>query len=212
MLFLKQGAGFAVAVLRTVFVAMTIALMIWWFVEFAPVLSLAVTIGIVGMSTIVQNCVPPFVLFLSASTTMQLTVQQKLVGAMMPLQVYCLLDCDQAISPGMAREAGLTSLRAPVHEHWRDVVAELMDIAPVVVLDARFPTPAVLEEARHILNTNVAFKSFFIVGDDGERPVLDAILLDGSLPSDCRATAVTEIELLQTLVAMKWSPERRPRL
>jgi hypothetical protein len=81
----------------------------------------------------------------------------------------------------------VSGLRARESDDWLAVVEQLATIVPVVVLDARTPTSAVIEEARYLFQRGLHDRTLFVTAPDGSAPVLEAIGEPGpGIPIDAR--------------------------
>jgi hypothetical protein len=81
-------------------------------------------------------------------------------------------------------------------------------MTPIVILDTRGETPAVLQEAFILLDPKRAQKAVFITEDDGRAPALEA---HGIHPADHALTCVTEDELIPLLWGRSESPVVPPQ-
>ena len=73
---------------------------------------------------------------------------------------------------------------------WEPSVLQLMDYAPVVVVDVRFPSEYVWHEVRALAERELTGKTWFLIGDDGPHPAFA-----GALPPDARLA--TEEQLME---------------
>ena len=74
---------------------------------------------------------------------------------------------------------GNDCLRTHDFDAWRNTIVALAVHVPVIVLDARDSTPALVYEARSIFSRGDGFKTIFIMDDDKQAPVLDEALAEG---------------------------------
>jgi hypothetical protein len=160
--------------------------------------------------------VPPTTLVFSSSTDRQLRWALALKRWTGGRRVISLLDTGYMdVKPRAGdlwsivsrRSATLTDvLRTSDTEGWQDSVRELIDISPVVVVDTRVCTRALLFEASTMLSPEYAYKAIFVSEDDGACPVLERLLAEGAVPSDRLVCVVREDELgplLRTLVVSR---------
>ena len=112
---------------------------------------------------------------------------------------------------GEGRYPGTESFRTS-RGNWERIVVELVDTVPIVILDTRFITPAVLKEATWLLSSPArAHRTFFLTDDQGRYPVLSQLLAQGSRAVTIgSATLVTEQELLAALRKMTSAQESLP--
>jgi hypothetical protein len=137
----------------------------------------------------------PFgVLFLTTSRAQQFALEEKLFKAVSPLSVVTLLDMrySESHTSGEARQS-FNNYRAVDEATWEDVVYELADLSPIIVLDTRTVTSPMLMEARRVLDPNLAYKTFFLIGENGERPVLDVVLSHGAAVLQAGAPAFADV-------------------
>jgi hypothetical protein len=147
--------------------------------------ALAVLCGLTAVFHPLLGLVPPVVLFLGSSDYAGFLTMKRLqqLGA---FQVLSLID--QA-SPDVSRQyvahyGGLgpdptaprfDSLRTRT-KWWKPTVRELMETTPILVLDTRTATPAVVGELGWALTPSLYDKTLFLVGDNGAAPAFDAAL------------------------------------
>ncbi len=75
-------------------------------------------------------------------------------------------------------------LRTTDGSRWREVVRELMRISPIIVIDSRFSTEAVVHEVLQVHSPEVWFKVILLVGPNGEKPAFtDAVAQRGQFES-----------------------------
>lgn len=112
----------------------------------------------------------------------------------------------------MRRSSSLTDvLRVSDSNSWQVGVRELIDLAPIVVVDTRVCTQALLFEAFTMLTGEYAHKAIFLSEDDGACPVLERLLDEGRLSPDSLATIVNEDELGPLLQRVVKSSEALPK-
>lgn len=129
----------------------------------------------------VRTTTVPAALLLGTSTSTSIRRQREVKRHLSPLRVVSLLDTDVPWDPGFASEMALDCFRTTNEDDWWPVVTGLMDIAPVIAIDAAAETAGVLREAEHILNTEVGRRCLFLTPPDGSAPILDGLLPDAGL-------------------------------
>lgn len=162
-----------------------------------PVTALAV----IGLLCLTLFPVPVAIVF-SSSTDKQLRWALSLKRFTSGRRVISLLDTGYlAIKPRISdawlitlmRSGSLTDvLRTSDPHRWQAVVRELIEISPLVIVDTRLCTPALLFEASAMLTPKYAYKAIFIRADDGTSPVLEQLLAEGSISADFQVRVVTE--------------------
>lgn len=165
----------------------------WAGVSAVLLLAAVASVGIWGLDQ------PPFWLFVVASATafsrMALPPAALLLGTsaadrdvldiviarLCPMRVVHLLDL-----------ATTTSMRPRAKVSWRDIVDWLMETVPLIVVDTRFDTSAVVSELERLLHPNIAEKSIYITHDDGRAPALDRVTA-GAHPGGLQLVRTNEI-------------------
>jgi len=158
--------------------------------------------------------VPPLMIVLSTSTDAQLRWALGLKRFTLGRRVVSFLDTGQ-FTPSrklgdmwsimLARSGSLTDvLRVPDNRDWRRGVRELMGLCPIIVIDSRVCTPALLFEATLALTPLFRHKTIFVCGNDGTAALLEAL----SQPLDSQVMIVSEDDLgplIQKLVSSRKS-------
>lgn len=162
--------------------------------------------------------VPPAALVFSSSTNRQLRWALTLKGLIRGRRVISLLDTaymrpepslDDVWAVVSRRSLTLTDiLRTSDLNNWHAGVRELIEITPIVIVDTRVCTPALLFEASTMLAPQNLYKAIFVIGDDGACPVLETLLDNGGISAACKASIVREAELsevLRSLITSRYS-------
>lgn len=165
--------------------------------------------------------VPPTTLVFSSSTDGQLRWALELKKFTGGRRVISLLDTGyMAFKPSIydlwpiisRRSASLTDvLRTSDAVNWQDGVRELIDISPIIVVDTRVCTEALLFEASAVLTPEHVHKAILVSADDGACPVLERLLDEGHLPSGLLVNVVKAGELGQLLQQLVASGDTLPR-
>ncbi|MBN1569127.1 MAG: hypothetical protein JXA73_14855 [Acidobacteria bacterium] len=124
----------------------------------------------------VRTTTAPIVLMLGTSTHSSIRRQRAIKYRLSPLRVVSLLDVDVPWDPSLANEMTLDCFRTTNEDDWWLVITRLMDIAPVLVIDAAAETTGVLREGRHILGADLWRKCLYLTPPDASAPVLDRLL------------------------------------
>jgi len=128
--------------------------------------------------TLVFMSVPPVVVLLGGSSPRRFLFQAQIAEALRPLRVVSSMDPMYGW-PGATDWGNIFRTRDSTN--WQSSAFELIDITPIVVLDTRQDSLAVRTEALHLLaSSKRRRKTLFVVGEQGERPVLDHIGLNKS--------------------------------
>jgi hypothetical protein len=96
-------------------------------------------------------------------------------------------------------------------DHWQKTVLELSELSSLIVVDARIKSDLVVKEADWMLDLDTAFKTIFVVGNDGARPILDSVDPDGNRAAAGNALVVKESDAIKTLRSLTESPEHLPK-
>ncbi len=99
----------------------------------------------------------------------------------MRLRVVSLLDVEVPWGPDLAKEMELDSFRASNFDDWFLVAKRLMEIAPILSIDAAAETDGVRLEMDYILESGLWRKCLFLLPPDGIAPYFDRLLLDAGL-------------------------------
>jgi hypothetical protein len=147
--------------------------------------------------------VPPFVLLLSSSNESVTNLHARMLFTVWPLGVTSLTRIykKQLVFDSFARQR---SARQALDDSWGDTVRALMEMAKLIVLDTREPTPAVLQESELLVNLALQFKTL-LIRDVGDGQPEDSIT--EALPFNCdrfRASAyLDEAQVLKFLALLK---------
>lgn len=142
-----------------------------------------VLIGTNSIMFISETLRPAAVLYLANSSPEKLMLQARIKQANLFHRVVALLDMDATLVRGKRIDVwtrttiGHDCMRTDAAEErvWKNVVEVLLRQVPLVVLDARDASPAVMFEVRRLFLQEYIHKTLFVVGPQGEAPVLDII-------------------------------------
>ncbi len=124
----------------------------------------------------VRTTTAPVALILGTSTHSSIKRQRAIKLRLSPLRVVSLLDVDVPWDTSLASEMALDCFRTTNEDDWWLVITRLMEIAPILAIDAAAETAGVLREGRYILGTDLTRKCLFLVPPDGSAPVLERLL------------------------------------
>lgn len=153
------------------------------------------------LSTIVR---PATGLFLSGSSLDAIALHANLKRSRISLRVIALLDMDRVLDTSrvdhewMSMIIGPDCLRTSDQDVWQYVIELLIRHVPLIVLDARSTSQAVVHEATRLSNTGNFYKTLFVTGVDGHAPVLD--FLSTSENAEITVAVVAE----QQIAAVFW--------
>ena len=124
----------------------------------------------------VRTTTVPVALILGTSTHSSIKRQRAIKHRLSPLRVVSLLDVDVPWDTSLSGEMALDCFRTTNEDDWWLVITRLMDIAPILAIDAAAETAGVLREGRHILGADLTRKCLFLTPPDGSTPILDRLL------------------------------------
>lgn len=124
----------------------------------------------------VRTTMVPVALVLGTSTHSSIKRQRAIKVRLSPLRVMSLLDVDVPWDTSLESEMVFDCFRTTNEDDWWLVITRLMDIAPILVIDAAAETAGVLRECRHILGADLWRKCLFLTPPDGSAPILDRLL------------------------------------
>lgn len=132
---------------------------------------------------------PPYVLMLGASSEETGKALARLSSAVFPFRVVALLDRARTGRHVGSSFSWLTDdLRTIDERDWRALVDRLIELVPVIVLDARTDRPVVVYEANQLLlHPRRLHRSSFVISEDGHCPALS---LNGVMQEDSRIRAI----------------------
>lgn len=134
---------------------------------------------------------PPFVLFLGSS------------DKSFPLFIRVMIGCmpHRAVTLLRQKKWALDKWRARTKEpdHWREVVQRFARLACVIVVDGRFPTPAINEECDWLLKKGMIYKMVIVGDEHGRCPVLDA-LISQAKQDESKHVLIVSPEAVQSVV------------
>ena len=122
-----------------------------------------------------RRSLPPTVFLLTTTATGTPQLHAKISFVVRRLRAVALLKVKRSDEDLASVFTRLDCFRTESDDDdtWVYVVEKLLQIAPIVVLDARVVTDAVLLEAKRTLVPSVAYKLILLVGQSGERLLLD---------------------------------------
>ena len=124
----------------------------------------------------VRTTTTPVALILGTSTHSSIRRQRAIKYRLSPLRVVSLLDVDVPWETSLANEMALDCFRTTNEDDWWLVITRLMEITPILAIDAAAETMGVLREGRHILGADLWRKCLFLTPPDGSAPILDRLL------------------------------------
>jgi hypothetical protein len=153
-------------------------------------------------STFLWNAQPPVVLLLTSSSERTIDLLLSINNGIAPLRAVALLKiklCQQLIIGD--------NLRTVDEKLWKSIVHQLIEISPIVVIDARAKSGPVAEETFLMLAPERVGKAIFLLEPDGRCPSLDAHGID---PTQHALRTVNEEALIKLLRDMTRSKESLP--
>jgi hypothetical protein len=124
----------------------------------------------------VRTTTLPVTLIIGTSTHSSIRRQRTIKHKLSPLRVVSLLDVDIPWDTNLANRMALDCFRTTNEDDWWLVITMLMEMTPILAIDAAAETVGVLREGRHILGTDLWRKCLFLSPPDGAAPLLDRLL------------------------------------
>jgi len=198
LLFATRSRGAWRLVLAVVFGALSLIIYFNNFgFEFSPTPWTAAT-ATTCLLVLSRFALPPAVLVLTGSNTQGFSLLNKVHRAIWPLRVVALLDYSTWAGYGQ------DNLRTNSPHVWRSIVHQLIDIAPIIIVDTRAQSASVEDESFVMLAPERVGKAAFISELDGNCPTLSK---HGIRPRDHALPAYTEHELISRLPRLIRSAE-----
>ncbi len=144
---------------------------------------------------------PPSVLLLGTSRPESIDLRERLERMLHPYRVVVLFD-SSVVAPLSRTDFQRNllewdNLRTSGRSDWRTIVHPLMDSAPVLVVDTRIASPAVVEETTRILGRHdLVAKTLFLTEPSGDSSSMEA---GSHRTGSASETRVTEGELRAAL-------------
>ena len=166
----------------------------WLVSHGVPAGSILVRIGLVivcGVATILL--LPPVAIVLANSSRASGQLLEAVSRCLFPYRVVSLLDGEH-LGPTMFASPH-DNLRTLLGNSWRGTVHRLVDISPIVIVDARSATPPLCEEIGYMLDRSRVGKAVFVVNADGSAPGLEASRTDWhrAHPTCCPASELPRL-------------------
>jgi len=120
---------------------------------------------------------PPTVIVLAASSQFSKRLFVETKREMLPFRVVSLLDGKLRVLASLGG-VGRDNLRTVRVANWRAAIGRLVEITPLVIVDARFPTLHVCEEISYLVDAHSLGKAIFVINDNGTAPALEAVGVD----------------------------------
>jgi hypothetical protein len=161
----------------------------------------------------VRTTTVPVALVLGTSTHSSIKRQQAIKLRLSPLRVVSLLDVDLPWDTSLASEMALDCFRTTNDDDWWLVITRLMNIVPILAIDAAAETAGVLREGRHILGADLRWKCLFLTPADGSAPILDNLLpMPGVQRQDLRMVHYEEAPRAIAAMLVQLAQRRSSRL
>jgi hypothetical protein len=148
---------------------------------------------------------PPCVLLLGNSRPETIDLREQLERHLFPYRIVVLLDATVIMSSHSLFRRNLLAwdnLWVTNIRKWRLVSYPIMGMVPIIIVDTRVVSPAVLEETQRILSSSLTHKTIFIVEPNGNSPILQKI--GAEVPAGI--IKYTEENLIP-LLRLRWLPD-----
>lgn len=162
--------------------------LLWTKTGFASFLYPAVVLAVTAVKGLVRRARPPAVLFLAASGRESGSLQLRIWKVVYPLEVISCLSHEKTMGRMFEEVLHFVSFRVGDNSTWKEMVASLIRLSPIVVIDIRNATESVQFEINLALKTLAPNQVFFV----GTKPDQEHIP-----PSRC----FTETGLIESLRA-----------
>lgn len=145
-------------------------------VSYPSIILLPVTL--LHLNAFVLYGMPPSVLLLGSSRWESVRLFNFIERGIYPYRVVVLLEPSQAEPSRHSSHHWMhfevDNLRILGPHSWRDVVHRISESVPLVVLDTRLPSPAVVEETKLRLQQQFRDKTLFVLTEDDKAPSIEA--------------------------------------
>ncbi len=169
-------------------------------------------IALIHFLLLVTFAAPPSVLLLGSSRWESVRLFNLIERGIYPYRVVVLFEPSRSDPNRHSRFHWLgfefDNLRILGRHSWRDVVYRIASNVPIIVLDTRLPSPAVIEESRRMLEARFLHKTLFVVADDGSAPSLTVASPDQHMEALRRTTIHDVVQNLKVMgLAHTTSPD-----
>jgi len=127
-----------------------------------------------GLGGYLMSACLPVVLVLVPSRSESISLLVPISEAVDPLGTRFLLDLSYAESELVSQMLAMECVRT-ADENWQEVVHELIELVPIVILDTRVATNPLIEEAIRMLEPSRIHKAVWISTNDYELPLIQSI-------------------------------------
>jgi hypothetical protein len=157
-----------------------------------------------------RRIVPPAVLLLATTSIDNQRLHASIAFTIKRLRAVALLKFEYSPTDLVSIFSRADCFRTASEETWVEVVSGSIHTAPLLVLDARQISPAVIVEVFRIISHELAYKLIVLVGPTGERPLLDYIEMFEDPMKFQNVPVVREQGLLTMLHYLTRSSNRLP--
>jgi hypothetical protein len=126
--------------------------------------------------SIIKLCeigVPPTILFLSTSSPLSVKTMARLNLALPYCRVVSLLDPRERLPYEEVKSFFQNDLRTTNVYEWRSIVFHLMDVVPIIVIDAQSSMAGVREELQRLEQRGYLNRTAYVVDDESPPPPSD---------------------------------------
>lgn len=169
--------------------------LLWTKTGFASFLFPAVVLAVMAMKGLVRRARPPAVLFLAASGRESSSLQLRIWKVVYPLEVVSCLSHEKTVGGMFETALHFVSFRVGDNSTWKEMVASLIQLSPIVVIDIRSATESVQFEINLALERLVPDQVFFVgTKPDQERIPPSRCFTETGLIESLRAKLNKEVE------------------
>jgi hypothetical protein len=155
-------------------------------VDFPVIAYAPLIIGQIGM--IISVCLPPAVLLLASSRWESVRLFNLLDRGVRPYRVVVFFEPAAVQRSRHSATTWLGFTEANLHlsnrQDWYFEVFQLTDSVPLIIVDTRAISPAVVAEVQRLIGNHLIQKTLFLVNDDNSSPIIDAADLDVRMPAE----------------------------
>ena len=153
-----------------------LCIVFWWSpfaVEPSPY-RLEMTVSLVS-SIILLWFQPPAVLILGVSSQKTANLVRRISVAIHPLRIIALFNTTSTGRFMGTFSVFTDNMRTDSDREWQRVVELILDVVPIVVLDTRIESSAIIYEVKRVMGNNqYRKKTLFIVSSDNKAPALES--------------------------------------
>ncbi len=138
-------------------------IVLWWLTALSAFLYLAIFQMVLAIKRVIRLARPPAVLLLAVSSSQATGLQMFIYRIIAPLEVYVLLIHSEDLPNVASYLINFLNYRTSSNQIWQDSVVTLLQVSPLIVVDARVRTAALDFEIEKIRELGVEYKTYYLV-------------------------------------------------